>query len=132
MTSNLSPERIAQYRRTFDRRTQARRQANEQRRRQARQRVIEAIEQVMPRYPTVSRVFLFGSVTRPTAFRPDSDIDVGIEGPDMALCFDIWRDLEQLLTDWNLDVRALKPEELFTQRIRQKGELVYEQSISTP
>jgi hypothetical protein len=50
----------------------------------------------------------------------------------MALCFDIWRDLEQIVTDWNLDVRALKPEELFTQRIRQKGELVYEQSVSAP
>jgi predicted nucleotidyltransferase len=134
MTSKfeLSPERIAQYRRTFDRRAQARHQASERRRQQARQCIVEAIRMVMPRYPTVSRVYLFGSVIRPTAFRPDSDIDVGIEGADMALCFDIWRDLEQLVLDWRLDVRSLGPDESFTERIRQKGELVYEPSVSTP
>ncbi|MBN1992335.1 MAG: nucleotidyltransferase domain-containing protein, partial [Anaerolineae bacterium] len=80
----------------------------------------------------VRRVYLFGSVTRPGAFRPDSDVDIGLEGANMALCFDVWRELERAAPAWRLDVRSLEPEDLFTERVRQKGEVVYEQPASDP
>lgn len=128
----LSPEVIVNYRNAFDQRARARLQANEKQRQQARQAVREAIYTVAPRYPTVWRVYLFGSVIRPGAFGADSDVDVGIEGANMALCFDIWRDLEQAVSEWNLDVRSLDNQDAFARRIRQKGELVYERSVTNP
>jgi predicted nucleotidyltransferase len=129
-SAQFSPETIANYRRAFQRRAQAHFQANEHRRQQARQAIAEAIKTVIPHYPTIRRVYLFGSVTRPGAFGPDSDVDIGLEGANMALCLDIWRDLERAVPAWRLDVRSLDPEDLFTERVRQKGEMVYEQSTS--
>lgn len=129
-STQFSPETIASYRRAFYQRVQAQFQANEQRRQQARQAVGEAIKTVIPHYPAVRRVYLFGSVTRAGAFGPDSDVDIGLEGANMALCFDIWRDLERAVPEWRLDVRSLDPEDLFAERVRQKGEPVYEQPTS--
>ena len=128
--TELSPDIIANYRRTFHQRAQARFRANEERRRQARQTVLEAIVMIAPRYPNVQRVYLFGSIIRPGAFRLDSDIDLGVEGADMALCFQLWRDLEQAVTEWMLDVRSLEDDDPFSQRVRLKGEVVYERAIA--
>jgi hypothetical protein len=47
----------------------------------------------------------------------------------MALCFDIWRDLESVILEWSLDVRPMDGDDLFAERVRQKGELVYVQSV---
>jgi predicted nucleotidyltransferase len=70
---------------------EARRRAEAEARRAAAERAIQA---VTPRYPGIRRVYLFGSVLRPGAFRPDSDIDVGVEGDDGHGLFDFWRELE--------------------------------------
>ncbi len=126
---SLSSEAIKTYRRAARRQAQNRFQTQEKRRQRARQAVSEAIGRVLPRYPTVQRAYLFGSVTRPGAFKPGSDIDVGIEGANMALCFDIWRDVEKAIPEWPLDVRPLDGDDLFAERIRRKGELVYVQSV---
>ncbi len=123
----LTPQAIAAYRRNFQQRLQARCQAAEARRSRAKKAVSRAIAALMPGYPAVKRVYLFGSIVKPGRFNETtSDIDIGIEGATMALCFDIWRDLEQALPDWAMDVRPLPPQDPFTERIRQKGELVYE------
>ena len=124
--TGLSPEAIADYRRSFHRRAHARFQAGEKERHQARQTVLEAVIATAPRFPSVKRVYLFGSITRPGAFRSDSDIDLGVEGADMAVCFRLWRELEQVVTDWMLDVRALEDDDPFSRRVRLKGEVVYE------
>jgi predicted nucleotidyltransferase len=129
--SQLSPESIARYHRSFIKHVQRRRQENEKLRQQARQAVSQAITEVADRYPTVQRVYLFGSVIRPGAFQAGSDVDVGIEGATMARCFDIWRDLEQVVSEWSLDVRALDAQDPFSERIRQKGELIYERAVPT-
>lgn len=131
-TPSLSPETIAKYRQTFQQRTQARFEAREKRRQQAQKAVDEAIRAIMPRYPSVRRVYLFGSVVKLGAFGPNSDVDIGIEGADMALCFDIWRELEWTVPEWRLDVRSLDLEDAFTERVRLKGELVYERPPANP
>lgn len=128
----LSAVEIARYRQSFQQRAQKRLAAHEERREQARQAARNAITIVMPRYPMVQRVYLFGSVVRPGAFRSSSDIDVGIEGADMALCFDIWRDLERTAAGWQFDVRLLESEDPFSERVRQKGEVVYEHATESP
>lgn len=128
---SLSSAAIKTYRHTARQRAQRRFQTQEKLRQQARRVVSEAICRVLPRYPTVQRAYLFGSVTRPGAFRPGSDIDVGIEGANMALCFDIWRDLEKNIPKWLLDVRPLNDDDLFAERIRQKGELVYVRPVQS-
>ena len=83
-----------------------------------------ALGQLLPRYPGVQRAYLFGSVIRPGAFTARSDVDVGLEGADMAVCLDIWHAAEAMVADWSLDLRPLN-DGPFAQRIRQKGELVY-------
>ncbi len=128
--TTLSPEIMANYRRTFHRRAQVDFQAREKVRCWARQVVVEAISRVVPLYPSVRRVYLFGSITRSGAFRSDSDIDLGIEGADMGTCFQLWRDMEQTVTEWMLDVRSLDDDDPFTGRVRLKGEIVYERPIT--
>ena len=128
----LSSDDIAVYRHNLHQRAQARLREREKRRQRARQVVMDAISVVAPRYPTVRRVYLFGSVTRPGAFGPDSDVDIGVEGADMALCFDIWRDSEKAAPEWELDVRSLDEDDPFAERVRQKGDLIYERAIQGP
>lgn len=122
--TQLSPEELQTYRRGWARRTRDRLALQEERRLQARQVVVAALCLLLPRYPGVQRAYLFGSVTRPGAFTARSDVDVGLEGADMALCFDIWRAAEAMVADWSLDLRPLD-DSPFAERIRQKGELVY-------
>ncbi len=126
--SRLSPEAMATYRHTFQQRAQAQLKDRERQRQQATDAALAAIVLVMPRYPTAQRAYLFGSILKPGGFRPNSDIDVAVEGADMALCFDIWRDLEQAAPEWQFDVRPLSENDPFSERIRQKGNLVYERT----
>jgi predicted nucleotidyltransferase len=129
---SLPSQDVAIFYHTLRRLAQARFREKERRRRRARRAVEEAISVVLPHYPAVRRVYLFGSVTRPGAFEAGSDIDIGVEGADMALCLDIWRDLERVVTEWLLDVRSLDRDDLFVERVRQKGEVVYDRSLSCP
>jgi len=126
--SLLSPEVTKKYRQAFKQRQQQRFEAAENRRLQAKQAAHKAIHNILVHYPSIRRVYLFGSVLTPGAFKDSSDIDVGIEGADMALCFDIWRDLEQAAPTWRFDVRPLEPEDPFSKRVRQRGELIYDRT----
>lgn len=88
--------------------------------------VLAAIQAVLPRYPNVQRVYLFGSVIRKGAFRPNSDVDVAIEGTNAEQYFALWRDLEEVAPDWIIDLREINEPSYFAQIVRQRGELVYE------
>ncbi len=86
-----------------------------------------AIMQAAPRYPTVRRVYLFGSVLTPGQFRPDSDIDVGVEG-DLGVegFFGLWRAIEDETPGWQVDLVELDRARIpFADRVRLEGELVY-------
>lgn len=129
----LSPEAIAKYRKTFYQREQTRHQANVERQQQTKQIVIQALNQVMQNYPMVKRVYLFGSMTRPENFRADSDIDLGVEdgtSVNMATCFNIWRDMERAVPGRAFDVRLLEKDDLFSVRVREKGDLIYERATT--
>jgi len=100
-------------------------------RQQARDDAIAAIAQVIPHYPQITHVYLFGSVTRPGQFRDCSDIDIAVAGTDAATYFALWRDLEAACPTWAIDLREINQPSHFTKTVRQTGELVYE-STSSP
>jgi predicted nucleotidyltransferase len=77
-------------------------------------------------------VVLFGSITQPGRFRPDSDIDVAvaydfatIEGVAAESAF--WRALEQALQR-NVDVRPLR--DIIAEIATSQGETLYEREVS--
>ena len=102
-------------------------QARERRRLAARLAVIAAVRSVLPRFPSVRRVYLFGSVLRPGGMRSVSDVDLAVEG-DLAAedYFALWRELERAAGEWPLDVVDLDRHARFAARVRAAGELVYE------
>ena len=107
--------------------------AREQRRQAALAAVRPAVQRVLPRFPAVRRAYLFGSVLRPGAMRPSSDVDVALEGElDAATYFAVWRELERAVGDWAIEVVQLGPDLHFAASVRQRGELVYERTDPDP
>jgi predicted nucleotidyltransferase len=113
-------------RRNLEDRERRRREQSERRRAGAFAAVKEAVQACAPRYESVRRVFLFGSVTREGAFRTVSDVDVAVEGAGAADYFAFWRDLERAAPGWTVDLRDLVWDSHFSERIRTGGILVYE------
>lgn len=110
----------------------ARRAANEARRQKARDQAIAAIDQIVPAYPQVTQVYLFGSITDPGHFHDHSDIDIAVVGTDAATYFALWRDLESACPDWFIDLREVNDSSHFADTVRRTGELVYESSSCPP
>ena len=99
----------------------------ERRRLAARQAVCAAARAVMPRFLSVRRAYLFGSVVRPGGMRSTSDVDLAVEGDLTAEdYFALWRELERAAGEWPLDLVELGRDRHFSVRVREKGELVYE------
>jgi len=82
-----APIQIETYRRTFRQRMQRDREEREERRQQALRAVRDKAPAVLAAYPSVWRAYLFGSVTRPGAFHPASDIDIALEGDNGGRIF---------------------------------------------
>ena len=117
---------IAAVRRNLQARADRERAEREIRRAAAERAVTEAARRVAPNFSAVTRIFLFGSVTRDNAFRPDSDVDVAIEGLGTADYFSIWRAIEEAAPDWTIDVRDITQPSAFADRVRSTGKLIYE------
>jgi predicted nucleotidyltransferase len=117
---------IAAARQNLQARAERKRLEREIRRAQASQAITQAVRQVVTRFPNIWRVYLFGSVTRPAAFRQDSDIDVAIDGLAAADYFPFWRALEEAAPTWVIDVRDLAASSDFAERVRANGTLIYE------
>lgn len=98
----------------------------EDRRSSALEAVRRAVLECVPGYSSVRRAYLFGSVVRPAAFRPDSDVDVAVEGIGVAEYFDLWRDLERAAPEWTIDLRDITQPSPFAERVRAMGLLIYE------
>jgi predicted nucleotidyltransferase len=94
-----APLQIEIYRHTFRQRLQRDQESRERQRQQALQAVRDKAPAILAAYPSVRRAYLFGSVTRPGAFRPTSDIDIALEGTTAAEYFAVWRDLERARLD---------------------------------
>ena len=123
-------EQVVACRKTLQAREERVRAERERLRQKALVEIRQAVHAVVGRYPVLRRVYLFGSVIRPGAFRLDSDIDVAVEGLDMGTCFDLWADMERAMPGWTLDVRALAGADGFSERVRQRGMLLYEREDS--
>ncbi|MFN8456907.1 MAG: nucleotidyltransferase domain-containing protein [Anaerolineae bacterium] len=80
---------------------------------------------IIARYPSIKAAYLFGSILRPGAFRGDSDIDIAIENGAAEDYFALWRDLQEVLPDWLIDLRDLPPDTVFTRHILSMGEKIY-------
>ena len=123
---------IEACRENLQQREESKYQVRESRRLVAREAIHAAIQMVLPHYPAVKRVYLFGSVICAGAFHPNSDIDVAVEGATASTYFALWRELEEAVSDWRIDLRDLNQPSYFSQRVRQQGELVYERKDPTP
>jgi len=105
----------------------------EQRRQVALQALRTAAQSILPRFPHIRRAYLFGSVLRPGALRSTSDIDVAIEGRlEAEEYFALWRQLEQAVVSWPVDLVELDQEVPFAARVREQGEVIYERTDSDP
>lgn len=119
---------IAAVRHNLQARAERERAEREARRAVAERAVSEAVQKAVANFPSVKRVFLFGSVTRPNAFRPDSDVDVAIEGLGLADYFPTWRAIEEAAPGWTIDVRDITQPSDFAGRVRATGKLIYERT----
>lgn len=116
---------IQTYRRSFEVRLQQDTAEREARREQALNAIKAVVPALIPRYPAIKTVFLFGSILRFGRFQTSSDIDVAIEGGSAEDYFAFWRDLQEALPDWLIDLRDLPPATLFTKRVYEIGEKIY-------
>ena len=122
---------LKQCRDNFKQRTTTQRAERETLRHQAREEEIAAILQVIPQYPQITKIYLFGSITQSGQFHQHSDIDIAVAGTDAATYFAVWRDLEAVCSNWLIDLREINPPSHFTDIVLQSGKLVYE-STSGP
>ncbi len=76
------------------RRQKERRAEREALRRERLTALRRAIRRRAPRYPEIGAVYLFGSVLQPGRFTRRSDLDVAVEGADVATESRFWRALE--------------------------------------
>lgn len=125
-----TPEEIAAARDALQRRREAEYRAREERRQRALQALREAALKVFPRFATVRRAYLFGSVTYPGQMGLHSDVDVAVEGnlsPEDY--FALWRALEEASGE-TIDLVELTGDVPFAQRVRESGEVIYERRTS--
>ncbi|MCL4864003.1 MAG: nucleotidyltransferase domain-containing protein [Caldilineaceae bacterium] len=88
-----------------------------------------AIRQHAPSFSSLRRAWLFGSIVQPGRFRPDSDIDVAVECPDLEQESAFWRVMEQALRR-DVDVRPYVG--AIIQAVAWYGEIVYEREGAYP
>lgn len=119
------PIDIREARRAFHARLQKKFTTHELARKKALRTVRLIAPGIIAKYPAITAAYLFGSILRPGAFGPDSDIDIAIEGGDAADYFTLWHELEEALSDWPIDVRDLPPDTYFSERVYQQGEKIY-------
>jgi predicted nucleotidyltransferase len=117
---------IAACRASFAAREENKLAEREKRRQAALEAAVNALNAILPHYGEVRRAYLFGSVVRSGAFRPDSDVDVAVEGIEAADYFALWRDLENAMLDWSVDLRDFVPNTNLAERVQRSGRLVYE------
>ncbi len=130
MTQSHFDVDVAACRRSFIAREERKRAKRELRRQAALEAAFNSIISVAPRYPTLHRAYLFGSVLRQGAFSLKSDVDIAVEGIDATDFFSLWRDLEEAMPDWAVDLRDLVPGSHFARRVQDGGQLIYDRENS--
>ncbi len=127
MKTFFSPAAMDVYRKNFDNREKVVAEQNRNLFLQALSDASAIIQMIIGKY-NPRRIYQWGSLLAPEAFRDYSDIDIAVEGlPGPEVIFSILRDAGPL-TRFPLDLIELeKIDPLHAESIRQKGRLVYEQ-----
>ena len=86
----------------------------------------QAIQAVLPRYSTIQRAYLFGSITRPGIFADHSDVDVAVDDASPEEYWAAWRDLDRATPGLQIDFRVLADDPSFGKLVQRNGILVYE------
>jgi predicted nucleotidyltransferase len=123
---DLQKSDVERARQIFRARLEKRYNEREIRRQQALVAVEAAAAAVLARYPSVITAYLFGSVLRPGSFHPKSDIDIAVEGLAPEAYSSLWRDLEEALPHWFVDLRELPTGASFTELVKLTGKKIYE------
>jgi predicted nucleotidyltransferase len=125
-TEMLSDAAMDGYRRSYRQRLIEKQQQREAIRQQVTQKIISRAPGIAAAYPSVKRLYLFGSLVKPGAFRPDSDVDLAVEGGNAEVYFALWRDLDHAFADWFIDLRDISTPSSFAEQVRRTGLLIYE------
>lgn len=122
-------DKIEVYRRTFEARQAERVRDYDDLRRRTLAVVKRVVRRAVKSYLTVARVYLLGSVTRAGDFRPDSDVDIAVEGVSAVEYWALWAALRDLLPDWPVDLRVLSGDASpIAHVIRRRGVKIYERA----
>jgi uncharacterized protein len=116
---------IEPYRRSLHARLERRQTEREAARQKALAAATAVIPQLAAMWPSIERVYLFGSILRPGAFHKWSDIDVAVAGITPEAYFGFWKALEEALPNWLIDLRDIDTPSLFSDRVKQNGVLLY-------
>jgi predicted nucleotidyltransferase len=122
----ISEAAIRTYRQAYQKRLAQQQRQREAARQQVLQEVMERIPAVAAAYPSVKRLYLFGSLATPGTFRPDSDVDIAVEGGGAETYFALWRDLDHAFPDWFIDLRDISTPSSFAEQVRRRGVVIYE------
>lgn len=95
---------------------------------------IDAIHQVLQKYPQVKRAILFGSRAKGN-YKPGSDIDLALDGDnqlDMNLLFQIEMDLDDLYLPYKMDMHLIDRinEQSMLDHIHRVGKLFYASEVT--
>lgn len=117
---------IDQMRRSLDRRSEAKRVANDARWKQATQDLERIIAETVRRFKP-ARIYCWGSLLHPETFNAQSDIDIGVEGISEPQAYFDLIGVAAGLTEWPVDIVQMeKIDPVFARLIRRKGKIVYE------
>jgi predicted nucleotidyltransferase len=97
-----------------------------------RQQLLERIERISEpanQFPTIQRVWVFGSLLQPERFHPSSDVDIAVEPPHTPELFRFAAALERWL-GWPCDVVPLQPGTSLGKLVQQTGQCIYDRSLS--
>lgn len=128
MTRALTDQEISDYAQHLKRRA-ARAQAHLEARRHRLLERLGQIEELAERFPTIQRLWLFGSLLQSERFHVRSDVDVAVEPPDTPELLQLAAALETWL-DCSCDVIPLQAETSLGEFIRRTGQCIYERSHS--
>jgi predicted nucleotidyltransferase len=90
---------------------------------QRRRLLLAQLNPIFKRY-ALSRVFVFGS-TLTNRCQANSDIDLYVEGIPPECYWDLWRELEECAQE-RIDLYCERDNAAFTQKIRERGTVIYE------